>query len=205
MGAGGRFWAEAMTDAIILCGGRSARMGRPKALLELAGLPLIVRVCAAAAEVADDVVVVSSAGLDLPPLPDVCRVVLDREDYAGPLVGLCRGSETLEKASGHTFVCGCDYPFLTGRFLSGLLSLAGEAEVTSLSGDGPQPLCAWYRTETFGRARTMCASGERRLTAFYDQLQARVVDHEELAGLDPERATINVNTEEAFERAKRMA
>ena len=62
---------------VIQAGGRSTRMGgRPKALIELGGRPIIARVLAALAPAVDDLLVVTNtpdlyAFLELPMVPDV--------------------------------------------------------------------------------------------------------------------------------------
>ena len=63
--------------AIVLCGGRSSRMGRAKAWLPWFGLTLIEHVVTQLAQVVDEVIVVTSASLDLPSLP--ARIVRDRD------------------------------------------------------------------------------------------------------------------------------
>ncbi|MGI9433010.1 MAG: molybdenum cofactor guanylyltransferase, partial [Myxococcota bacterium] len=60
-------------SAVVLCGGLSSRMGRPKAWLPWRGHPMITHVVGVLGQVTDDIVVVTSENLDLPPLP--ARVV----------------------------------------------------------------------------------------------------------------------------------
>ena len=54
--------------AVVLAGGRSSRMGSPKALVELGGRPLVAWVLAAALEAGLEAVVVAKPGSPLPPL-----------------------------------------------------------------------------------------------------------------------------------------
>jgi len=56
-------------SGIVLAGGESRRMGRPKALLPFAGEILIVRVLKRLSVVTDEQVVVAAPGQDLPDLP----------------------------------------------------------------------------------------------------------------------------------------
>ena len=53
--------------AVVLAGGMSRRMGRPKALVPLGGRPLIAWPLAAAAEAGLEAVVVAKPGLSAPP------------------------------------------------------------------------------------------------------------------------------------------
>ena len=72
---------------IVLCGGRSSRMGRAKAWLPWFGRPMIEHVVDCLLPAVDEVVVVTSAELDLPPRP--ARVVSDRMPERGPLASRC--------------------------------------------------------------------------------------------------------------------
>ena len=62
---------------IILCGGKSSRMGRDKAWLPWCGQPMIAHVVSILRPIVDEVVVVASDALELPPLE--ARVVRDRD------------------------------------------------------------------------------------------------------------------------------
>ena len=53
---------------IVLCGGKSSRMGRDKAWLPWRGQPMIAHVVSILGPIVDEVVVVASHGLELPPL-----------------------------------------------------------------------------------------------------------------------------------------
>jgi molybdopterin-guanine dinucleotide biosynthesis protein A len=75
--------------AIVLAGGRSSRMGRPKAMLAFDNEPLIVHIVATLQRLFPEVVVVAAPGQDLPGMP----VTLVRDDvaYQGPVGGICYG------------------------------------------------------------------------------------------------------------------
>src|SRR5687768_14902369 len=76
------------TGGIVLAGGRSTRMGRPKAALEWHGSTLLHRVAGIVGRVVDGpVVVVRAAGQELPGLPPGARTVEDAREGRGPLQG----------------------------------------------------------------------------------------------------------------------
>ncbi|MGH7844831.1 MAG: molybdenum cofactor guanylyltransferase, partial [Candidatus Binatia bacterium] len=54
--------------AIILAGGKSSRMGRPKAMLHFAGEPLIFHIVRKLKRLFSQVIVVAAPGQELPPL-----------------------------------------------------------------------------------------------------------------------------------------
>src|SRR3954447_22279597 len=77
---------------IVLAGGRSSRMGTPKAALEWHGSTLLRHVVGIVARGVDGpVVVVRAPGQDLPSLPANVDVVEDAREGRGPLQGLASG------------------------------------------------------------------------------------------------------------------
>src|SRR5262249_30836837 len=72
---------------IIVCGGRSSRMGRPKAWLPFGEELMLPRVARLLGETAAPLVVVAAPGQDVPPLPSEIAVVRDEEEGRGPLQG----------------------------------------------------------------------------------------------------------------------
>jgi molybdenum cofactor guanylyltransferase len=192
-------------SGLILCGGGSRRMGTSKALLEFGGEALLTRVAKVIAAVADPIVIVAAPEQSLPSLPSGCVVVEDHYPREGPLGGLVTGIGHLAERDGYTFVCGCDYPFLTEGFLRALLNKADGEDVVSVAAERKQPLGAWYRTGALAGAESLFAEGERRLTAFYDGLRSREVKGAELKGQDLDRVTMSINSPEELEVAKRLA
>src|SRR5262249_57842743 len=85
---------------IVLCGGRSSRMGRPKAWLAFGDELMLQRVVRVLREVVDPVVVVAAPGQDVPPLPDTVEIVRDEVEGRGPLQGLAAGLAALEGKAG---------------------------------------------------------------------------------------------------------
>ncbi len=136
---------------IVLCGGRSSRMGRAKAWLPwFGGRTLVEHVVDRLRPAVDEVVVVTSAELDLPPLD--ARIVRDREPERGPLAGLRDGLRAA--ASELAFVTATDAPFLTPEYVRALLD-RGTA-CAPLADGHVQVLSAVY-------PRTACALAERLL------------------------------------------
>lgn len=171
--------------AIVLCGGKSSRMGRPKPLLPWGDTTLIGQVIATARKVVDDVVVVSQPELVLPPLE--ARVVHDREPGLGPLAGIREGLEV--SRPGLCFVVGTDMPFLSPDFISQLLSYGTAAAVER---DGfVQTLAAVYPQERLAIACQLLEDNRRRPLFVLEAGGYRKVLPSELE--DPE-VLRNVNT-----------
>lgn len=174
---------------MVLCGGRSSRMGRPKAWLPWRGRPMVAHVVSVLREVVDEVVVVTSADLDPPPLP--ARIVRDLEPGEGPLAGIAEGLAHVE--SELAYVCGTDAPFLTAAFVRTVLGTGGAAapEVDGFV----QTLAAAYPREAREPARALLAAGRRRPLELLEAVGYRKLRADELPDLDSVRG---FNTPEAY-------
>jgi molybdopterin-guanine dinucleotide biosynthesis protein A len=166
---------------IVLCGGRSSRMGRPKAWLPWRGRPMVEHVVGVLRRAVDEVVVVTSRELDLPSLD--ARVVCDREPELGPLGGIREGLAHV--GAELAYVCGTDAPFLTPDFVAALLSVGGAAAPEV---DGHvQTLAAVYPRCALARAEALLARGRMRPLFLLEELGYRRVPADGLPDLDSVR------------------
>jgi len=190
-------------SGVILAGGRSIRLGRDKALLELEGRTLIARTLDVLAQLADDLIIVTSLAPHL--LPQSARVVADRYVDAGVLAGVHAG---LLAARGElAFVVACDMPFLNLDLLRYIISLARDADVVVPRWTDVEPLHAVYRPATcLGPIEKALARNERRIVSFYDGVRVRYVERVEITRFDPQGLSFfNVNSPEDWERARVLA
>ncbi len=173
----------------ILCGGRSTRMGRAKALLPWRGRALVEHTASVLAGVVDEVVVVSSEDLELPPLPH--RVVRDRAPALGPLAGI---REALDAASHElVYVTSTDAPFLTADFVHAMLAF-GRTSAPVVDGF-PQPLAAVYARHGLANAERLLADERLRPLWLLETLEYRAIQTDEL----PETQSLrNCNTPDAY-------
>jgi molybdopterin-guanine dinucleotide biosynthesis protein A len=103
--------------AAILAGGRSRRMGTPKALVPFGGAPLIARPIAAARAAGLEPVVVAKSPIDLG-----VPVWLDAFETSHPLAGLVTALR-----HGPVVAVACDQPFVTPELLATLAAHQGCA------------------------------------------------------------------------------
>jgi molybdopterin-guanine dinucleotide biosynthesis protein A len=186
-------------SAIVLAGGRSSRMGRPKALLPFGGRTLIAHVVSRLEAAFEEIVVVAAPGQELPPLP--ATIVRDGIAFQGPVGGIAYGL----KAAGNEvcFVTSCDAAFLDLRLVSHLLGMiAGNDVVIPSWDDRLQPLHAAYRKTVLPLLEEQLARGELRPIYVLDKVRTRRLDEDEVRRLDPEGYSFfNMNTPEEYERA----
>lgn len=195
--------------AVILAGGRSVRMGRPKEWLPLGDEPLLVRTCRVVAACADPVLVVArDQAQRLPQLPPPVELLTDEVRGAGPLAGLVQGMRHLAERHGFgagdaVLLTACDQPFLTTQFLAGLVAQLGEHSLVMPRRDGHlQPLAAAYRLGLLAVATRLLASGSGSPRDLAVAGSARVLEGADLDVLDPGGNCLgNVNTPEEYERA----
>jgi molybdopterin-guanine dinucleotide biosynthesis protein A len=188
---------------VVLCGGQSSRMGRPKAWLPFAGEFLLRRVVRLLGEIVSPCVVVAAPGQDVPPLPHEVEVVRDPELGRGPLQGLAAGLEALRHRADAAYVSSCDVPFLRPAFVRRMIELLGEhAACVPQVGGLLHPLAAVYRLEVAAAAARLLAEGRRRTTLLADAVPTRIVTAEELAEADPALESLrNLNTPEEHRAA----
>lgn len=188
---------------IILCGGRSSRMGRPKAWLPVGGEPMLLRTVRVLTAVAYPVVVVTAPGQDVPPLPTGVELACDPVEGNGPLQGLLTGLTVIGDRVETVVVVGCDAPFLTSTFIQRLFSLRGDSAACVPVADGfPHPIPGVYAVGVAADVRAMLAAGQHRLGALLDRVPTRFVDATAFADVDPSLSALrNVNTPDEYAKA----
>ena len=195
---------------VVLCGGASSRMGAPKAWLDFAGEPLLLRTVRRVAAAASPVVVVAAAGQDVPALPDGVVVVRDAARGRGPLQGLASGLAAVAPHAEAAFVSATDAPFLHPALIRRLAALLDEGHdaVVPFAGGRLHPLAAVYRTAIGPVVAEMLAQDDLRLTRLCERLRTRRVDEalllagDDLRSADPAlRSLRNVNTPEDYAAA----
>jgi molybdopterin-guanine dinucleotide biosynthesis protein A len=169
---------------IVLAGGRSSRMGTPKAALEWHGSTLLHRTAALLQRtVAGPVVVVAAPGQDLPALPDGERGVHDPVEGRGPMQGIAVGLAAVQGAAEAAFVTSTDLPFLHPAYIQAVLrAFRGEPTDVALplARGYRQPTAAVYRTALAALITQLLAAGEDRPGQVYRHCAVRVVEEAEL-------------------------
>jgi molybdenum cofactor guanylyltransferase len=195
------------TAGIILCGGRSSRMGRPKAWLPFGSELMLQRVVRILSEVVSPIVVVAAPGQDLPPLPSEVQIVRDERDGFGPLQGLAAGLEALQGRAEAAYLSSCDVPFLQPAFVRRMIELRAENAIcVPHVGGYHHPLAAVYRVDVLGTVNRLLDENRLRPVFLFESLSTRIVEAAELADVDPTFQSLrNLNTPEEYEGALREA
>jgi molybdenum cofactor guanylyltransferase len=195
------------TGGIILCGGRSTRMGTPKALLAFGPETMLQRVVRLLSTVVSPIVVVAAAGQPLPDLPPGVIVTHDEQQGRGPLEGLRAGLKALPDTVESAYVTSCDVPLLVPDFVRTLIGLLNDHDVAVMEIDGfPHPLSAVYRRRTLPHVEALLAEERLRAALLFDAVRTRRVQPAEMNAADPRLLTLrNLNTPEDYREALSIA
>lgn len=189
--------AKLSLTGAILAGGRSSRLGRDKACVEIAGRSMLARAVEAVRPLACEILVVGRAQLE--PSTRGIRCLPDERPGLGPMGGLLTA---LDAASHERVLClACDMPLVTTRILQRLAQVTEDADAVALrSGDRVEPLCAIYHRRIRPVVRERVAQG---LLAMHELLEAVRTTYVELDPTD-QQLVFNVNTPEDLARAERL-
>ncbi|MGV0029203.1 molybdenum cofactor guanylyltransferase [Phormidesmis priestleyi] len=151
-------------SAIVLAGGKSSRMGHDKALIKIAGVPLLRRVCEAALQCTSQVYVVS-AWIDRyrSILPSTIHLICETNPRS-PLTGFAQALPQMQ--TDWVLLLACDLPRLQGEVLyqasHQLVAISGETIALLPKGEkGWEPLCGFYRQSCFANLQTFIDQGGR--------------------------------------------
>ncbi len=187
---------------IVLCGGKSTRMGTPKALLPFGAETMLQRVVRVLSDLVAPIVVVAATDQELPPLPHDVIVTRDENEGRGPLEGLRAGLKALPVDAAVAYVTSCDVPLLVPGFVRQIIDLAAGYDVAVMEIDGfTHPLSAVYRRSTLPHVEQLLAENRLRPVFLFEAVRTRRVRPDEMTA-DPDLRTLrNLNTREDYERA----
>ena len=154
--------------ALILAGGRSSRMGRDKALVEVGGEACIARVAMALAEAGREPIRIAVAepedveryGMVIDSTIQV-EWVLDAEPHSGPIEALIEAFEDPLVDEETVQLAPVDVPWVNSALFTGLEDALGSSDCLAMPNDGlwAHPLLALVRPEmVVGHLK----SGDRR-------------------------------------------
>ena len=191
---------------IVLCGGKSTRMGSPKALLPFGRETMLQRVVRLLGSVVTPIVVVSARDQALPMLPGYARIARDERKGRGPLEGLRAGLKALPASVEAAYVTSCDVPLLVPDFVRLMVDLLGDHDIAVMEIDGfPHPLSAVYRRAILPHVEALLAGDRLRPADLFDALKTRRVRPSEVASVDPGLLTLrNLNTPEEYREALKL-
>jgi molybdopterin-guanine dinucleotide biosynthesis protein A len=204
---------EPTTGGIILCGGKSSRMGMPKATLPFGPELMLQRVVRLLGEVVSPIVVVAAPGQELPHLPNALTpgpsptrgegriiVVRDEREGRGPLEGLLAGLTAIAPHAEAAYATSCDVPLLVSDFVRGMIArLKDNDAAVPVEAGFAHPLAAVYRTSVLSHIAELLAADRLRPAFLFERVRTARVPVEELKEVDPSLTTLmNLNRPEDY-------
>ncbi len=188
--------------AIILAGGDSKRLGRPKALLEFNGRSLIALMIDRLSVLFNELTVVTDRPELYSGLPVMLTGDILKQKGKSPLRGIHAGLSNNEHP--YQFVVACDMPFLNLELIKYMARFAPayDAVVPHVGGEYYQPLHAFYKRSCIDVIEQQVSQGRFKVNEFYRNLKVRFITTAEIARYDPgHNSFININTWEDYEQA----
>ena len=188
---------------VVLCGGKSTRMGSSKAMLPFGSETMLQRVVRLLGGVVSPLIVVAAAGQELPPMEPSVIVTRDEREGRGPLEGLRAGLKALPETIEAAYVTSCDVPLLVPAFVERMILLLGDHEISVMEIDGfAHPLSAVYRRRTLPHIEALLSADRLRPVFLFEAVKTRRVQPSEMAAVDPRLLTLrNLNTPQDYEEA----
>jgi molybdopterin-guanine dinucleotide biosynthesis protein A len=195
------------TGGIILCGGKSTRMGTSKAWLPFGPETMLQRVVRLLGTVVSPIVAVAAPEQSLPGLPADVILTRDEREGRGPLEGLRAGLKAMPATVEIAYVTSCDVPLLVPAFVQQMIALLTDHDIAVMEIDGfPHPLSAVYRRSTLEHVESLLAHDRLRPVFLFDAVRTRRVQPAEMIAADPELQTLrNLNTREEYLEALAIA
>ena len=187
----------------MLAGGKSRRFGGSKVLAPLSGAPMATWGVRALQAAGLPVGVVSDeegveAALGLPARPDL-------EAGLGPIGGLWTALQwASERGDDGVLLLGCDMPLVSEDLLRTILAWSDAAPaVVPVGPEGPEPLCALYRSTCAPEVERRLHSDDRSLRGLAEAVGAAFIGEDAVARVaDAQTTFLNVNTVQERDRAE---
>jgi molybdopterin-guanine dinucleotide biosynthesis protein A len=186
------------TEAFILAGGASSRMGTDKSQLLIEGETFVERIATTLFKVVGKVTIVGRESKD-----PRCASVADLFPKWGALGGLHAALAACQ--SEWALVVACDLPFIRAELLERIASVRGgfDAVVPQQADGRPQPLVGIYRVVPCrDKAAELIHANKRRPLDLLESVQTRWLPFSEIKDLDhAEEFFVNINTREDYYEA----
>ncbi|NOY78674.1 MAG: molybdenum cofactor guanylyltransferase [Calditrichaeota bacterium] len=186
--------------AIVLAGGSSTRMGRPKALLNFGGISLIERVVHQLRPVTEDIRIITNT----PELYTFLNLPMHADFIpdSGPLAGIFTGLAITR--SEPVIVMACDTPFITTEYFFFLLDQWSDKISCLIPKIGRfyEPLAGLYSHRAMPVIEELLKSGNRKIESLFDRVPTKTLSKRDLAQFgDLRKFFWNINDPEGYEEA----
>ncbi|MGB9937058.1 MAG: molybdenum cofactor guanylyltransferase [Methanobacterium sp.] len=188
-----------MKSIIILCGGRSKRMGKDKGSLLLDGKPMLLHVLDTVGRIAEEIILVLRDKKQVGDYSQILKeknikIVTDKSKDQGPLMGILTGLSNIKSEQAQ--ILPCDSPFISSNFVLNMFEAIESSNYDALIplwADGhTEPLHSIYKKKNIKKIEELIKDGKRNVNSLIESINVRYIKVEEL---DPSlRSFQNINT-----------
>ncbi|WP_414468857.1 molybdenum cofactor guanylyltransferase [Methanobacterium sp. ACI-7] len=197
-----------MKSIIILCGGRSKRMGRDKGSLILKGKPMILHILDEITDIADEIIIVLRDENQIRDYSELIKeksnikIITDKSKDQGPLIGILTGLSNIK--SEHAQILPCDSPFISKKFvlkMSDIIETSNFDAVVPIDDDGhTEPLHSIYKKNAINIINELVNEEKRDVNSLIKRLNAKFINVKEL---DKSKMSFrNINTKKEINYLK---
>lgn len=189
-----------MKSIVILCGGRSKRMGKDKGSLIFKGKPMVSHVLDSVKDIADEIILVLRDETQVKKYKSILgdykflKITTDKNKDQGPLIGILTG--LLNTNSEYAQILPCDSPFISKNFVLNMfeyMELNDFDAVVPLWADGHiEPLHSIYKKKSVNIIEDIIKEGKRDVNSLISNLNVKFIKAEEL----DKKSFQNINTPE---------
>lgn len=188
----------------IIAGGKSARMGRDKAFVRLAGKPLIQHVIERSQNLGQSETILI---VNQPERYEHLGFAMYQDVWPnkGSLGGIYTALTYAQNP--HTLVIACDMPFIKTELLRFMIAqISDDIDIIAPRISGyPQGLHAIYSQACRQPIRKQLEANRLKIIRFYDWMRVRYLDEADYAPYDAAgRSFTNLNTPEELRQAQRQ-
>lgn len=192
--------SDILCGGLVLCGGKSTRMGLAKATLPFGPELMLQRVVRLLSQIVSPIAIVAAPEQELPPLPAEVIVARDEREGRGPLEGLLGGLTALAPHCDAAYATSCDVPLLVPAFVEEVIRRLDQSDIAvPVEGEFHHPLAAVYRTSVTRDITELLAANQLRPVFLFDRVATCRIPVSELTAVDPRLDTLkNLNRPEDY-------
>lgn len=181
--------------AVVLCGGKSLRMGFDKSLLQLDGEYVLLKTVACLQEIFSEIVLITDCKGKFPEAFQSISIIEDNYCEEGPLGGLVTSLETV--TSCWVFLLACDMPNISLELILEMARFINESYeiVVCKQGNRLHPLFAFYHKKCLSVLKQqLLLTNNRRMIEEFKQFSVKVIK------MDQRIHFVNINIPKELEQ-----
>ncbi len=185
-------------SAYILAGGKSERMGRNKAFLDINGVTFIELINKSLKNIFEYVYIVTKKS----GITGFNNIIYDTLTQYSPLSGIYTALLHTDKEI--VFIKACDNPIISEPMIMEMFGYALNYDiVVPKAFDGFHPLFAFYSKKILPLIQEMVMQNNFKIISLYDKVNVKFYEERDIKKFDPELITLrNINTPDEYQKFK---